>query len=480
MYTYFGKNRRPFSAIVDCNFGRQIITTRKKSITSENIVDELNKALPIHHNNKVAIEYLDRYYRGDQPILYREKKVRPEVNNKIVVNLAQYLVDTKTSEMAGEPIQYVLHGTDEKKSEQIKDLNAIMQSESKDMLDISLCRWRSICGTAYRYIGNDDGNGSLLDETEFYLSVPDPTKTFVVYYENSRPAFSCQIGKNDEDKTVYFCYTNRQWFSIIDSKIVESGINGNMAIPVIEYPNNERRLSDIEITISITDAINKLASDRINGVEQFVQSFVKFVNCEIDKEKFDSLRSAGAFTVKSNNGDNKADVDILSSELNQTQGQIVIQDLFDKFLIIHGLSNREGNTGGDTAGAVLLRDGFYTQEKRSELSEPIFKDAERKMVRIILNRLRITRDFTLLPSDVEIKITRSKRDNMLTKAQTMQLLMTAGINPARAIKTVGLFSDPEQVATESAKRLAVVYPEEAPAENKNTTVVNEVDNINNV
>ena len=330
-FKYFGKNIRPFTAVCGCSFGRQIIYTNKASITEDNIVDELNKALVIHNQNAIEIEYLDRYYRGDQPILYREKVNRPEVNNKIVLNLAYELVERKTAEICAEPIQYVLRGTDDKKSEEITQLNITMDSESKQECDIDICRWRSICGTAYRFIGNDSGSDELLDESDFALFSENPIYTFVCYYSNGRPAFSCQIREGDKGETIYFCYTNREWFKISDGEIKESGKNGNGAIPVIEYPNNARRLSDVEITIPITDAINTLNSDRINGVEQFVSSWVKFVNCEIDKDSFLSMRQEGALVVKSNNGgENKADVDVMTTELNQTEGQVVFDDLFQR------------------------------------------------------------------------------------------------------------------------------------------------------
>ena len=94
-YKYFGKNIRPFTAVCDCNFGRKIIKTNKSQINANNIVEELNKALVIHNQNAVEINYLDRYYSGDQPILYRKKVNRPEVNNKLVVNLAYELVERK-------------------------------------------------------------------------------------------------------------------------------------------------------------------------------------------------------------------------------------------------------------------------------------------------------------------------------------------------------------------------------------------------
>lgn len=459
-YKYFGKNIRPFTAVCDCNFGRKIIKTNKSQINASNIVEELNKALVIHNQNATEINYLDRYYSGDQPILYRKKVNRPEVNNKLVVNLAYELVERKVADICAEPIQYVLRGTDEKKSEEITELNVTMDSESKQEVDIEICRWRSICGTAYRFIGNDDGNGDLLDESDFSLSSEDPRYTFVVYYSNNKPAFSCQIREGENNETIYFCYTANEWFDIRDGNIFNQGINGNRAVPVIEYPNNARRLSDIEITILITDGINKLQSDRINGVEQFVSAWIKFINCEIDKDTFREMRQEGALVVKSNNGaENKADVDVMTNELNQTEGQVVFDDLFERFLSIQGLANRSNNnSGGDTGNAVNLRNGHYDAGLRTAINEPILKKSERMSLKIILNRLRINKGFTLMPSDIVIHINHNKLDNLLTKSEALKMLLEAGVDYKRAIKTVDLFSDSEAVALESKDRMEYLYP----------------------
>ena len=463
-WRYTNKNYRPFTALCDCHFGRVVIKTDAENITVDNVVTELNKALSDHSIDQVAISYLDNYYRGDQPILYRVKQNRPEVNNKVVVNLAWFAVETKTAEMTGEPIQYVLHGKDEKKSAEIADLNSLVDGEDKAYEDIELCRWRSVCGTAYRYVGHDKKKTRLLDESPFYLNTPDPRDAFVVYDSDDRPKFGVYIKTTETGKSLYWIYTDSVWFKVSEGKVLESGTNGLGAIPIIEYPNNARRISDIEITISITDELNKMASDRSNGIEQFVASWVKFVNCEIDEVAFRKMRAEGALAVKSNNGsENKADVDILSQELNQTESQVVVSDLYDKFLEIQGMSNRQKNSGGDTGNAVMLRNGFYNSEKRAEISEPIFKRSERMALRIILNILRIESGFTLVPSDIEIKISRSKLDNMLTKAEVLQILLKCGIDSERAIKTVNLFSDPEQVAIESRERMDILYPKDAEA-----------------
>lgn len=462
-YRNVHKNYRPFTAICDCDFGRKLITTNASVIDANNVVNELNKALTIHGQNALEIDYLDRYYKGDQPILYRDKTGnRSDVNNKIVENLAYMIVETKTAEIAGEPIQYVLHGTDDNKSQEVEALNIAMESEDKGYYDIELCRWRSICGTAYRFIGKNTDGDKLLDENEFYISTEDPKLTFVAYFNDNhnKPAFSCQIREDEDGNTVYTVYTKSLCFWIKDNAIIGTEINGNGAIPVIEYPNNARRLSDIEITISISDEINKMASDRANGIEQFVSAWVKFVNCEIDVETFNAMKQEGALVVKSNNGsENKADVDIISQELNQSESQVAVADQYEKMLVIQGMANRQDNGGsGDTGSAVELRNGHYDAEKRAELGEPIFKRSERMTLRIILNRLRIYKGFTLMPSDVEIKISRSKMDNMLVKAEVLEILLRSGVNFKRAIKTIGLFSDPEQVASESKERMEILYP----------------------
>ena len=210
----------------------------------------------------------------------------------------------------------------------------------------------------------------------------------------------------------------------------------------------------------ITDAINTLQSDRINGVEQFVSAWVKFVNCEIDKETFQAMRQEGALVVKSNNGDNgKADVDVMTTELNQTEGQVVFNDLFEKFLSIQGLSDRQSrNSGGDSGNAVSMRNGFTEASLRVAICEPVFKKSERMTLRVILYRLSVNQGFTLEVGDVEIHINHNRTDNILTKAQSLKMLLDSGINYKRAIKTIDLFSDPEQVASESKERMEILYP----------------------
>ena len=475
----YSRNRVPFSDICSNAYGRRVIYSNVDEITIDNIVEELGKALSIHWLNRAEFDYLERYYKGDQPILYRVKKVRPEINNKIVENHALEIVEHKSAENFGEPVQYVLKSTDEttkeKKSIEINDLNDYNELEGKDAIDIQMARDRSIGGTSYKF--HYSRKKYSADESPFGIEREDPKDTFVVYRSSTgkKALFSCQIRKDKDNQQYFFIYTEKLWIIVKKGKVTEYGRNGMKMIPVIEYPNNFYRLSDIEIVITVLDALNKMQSDRMNGVEQFVQSFIKFLNCDVDDEEFEKMRQSGALKIKTSGNNVKADAEIMSDELDQQQTQTAKDDLYENMLIIEGMPDRQENSGGDTGQAVVMRNGFYFSEKRAEISEPPYKKAERESIKIILNILRIKDLTSLTLKDIEIKITRSKMDNMAVKAQVFQILVTSGIDPKVAIKVCNLFSDPEEVYLQSKPYLDAKFAREngAATSTENIEIVNQ-------
>lgn len=63
--------------------GRRVIKTSVTEITRDNVLDVLGKALITHDMNRSEIDYLWRYYRGDQPILRRKRKYAPKSATKL-------------------------------------------------------------------------------------------------------------------------------------------------------------------------------------------------------------------------------------------------------------------------------------------------------------------------------------------------------------------------------------------------------------
>lgn len=476
---YYTKNRRPFSEVCANAFGRTVIYSNVKEITEQNIIQELGKALSIHWRNREEIDYLERYYKGDQPILYRIKPIRPEINNKVVENHAFEIVEHKVAENFGEPVQYVLKGADKRtqkdlnendnKSIELNDFNDYNEMENKAEVDVTMARDRSIGGTSYKAHYPRANKGP--DEAPFEIEREDPKFTFVVYSSGvgKKPLYSCQIRKDEDNKQYYFIYTKDKTFEIHSNMVTEIAENGIGYIPVVEYPNNFYRLSDIEIVITILDAVNKMQSDRMNGVEQFIQSFIKFIDCEIDEDEFKKMRETGCLKIKTQGQNSKANAEIMSDQLDQQQTQTAKDDLYNNMLIVEGMPGRQENSGGDTGQAVVMRNGFYFSEKRAEISEPIYKKSERESIKIILNMLRINDLTSLTLKDIEIKITRSKMDNMQVKAQVLQMLLKCNIDEKVAIKVCNLFSDPEEVYLQSKDKF-----EQAEQQDKSQSQQNQI------
>lgn len=432
-------------------FGRKVIYSSETEINRDNLIKVLEEVYPIHQQNSRDIDYLYNYYRGNQPILNREKKVRPEINNRVVENHALEIVNFKKGYVFGEPIQYVRRGDGEDVSEKINQLNEYMLAADKAANDSELAEWFYISGTGYRMVLPGEN-----EELPFEIDTLDPRYTFVVYNNGfgRKPLMGVKYIQTEDNELLFSVYTPFEYFEVESSEkgwvIVEQSPHALGDIPIIEYPANTSRLGSFEVVLGLLDAINNVTSNRMDGIEQFVQAFMKFVNCEIDEETFLKFKELGAIKIKGEPG-NPADVDIVSSELDQSQTQITKDDLYQMVLIICGMPDRNGanRTTGDTGQAVILRDGWSAAESRARDSELIFKKSEKRFLRMVLRIVKDLVNLELNLSDIDIKFTRNRTDNLLVKTQGLQNQLEAGIHPQIAIGNVGLYSDPEQVYLDS-------------------------------
>lgn len=455
------KNIKPFHKVCRGHYGRKVIFSNVREVNRENVRNVMGNALTIHNQNRREIDYLYHYVAGDQPILYRSKDVRPEIKNDVVENHALEVVRFMTAQTYGEPIQYVSTKDKQGLSGEIDKLNDYMRVLDKSFYDIQIGDWQSTCGTAYREVWSKRRNELEKNEPAMGIDCADPRDNFIVYSSKHghKPLASFSKCWDENDEEYWLCTTPKRVFEIKDGDVVGDTPNGHGRILLVEYPNNVRRLSDVEITITMTDAINKIQSNRVDGIEQFVQAFVKFVNCEIDENTFLRMCKIGALKVKTVNPSFPADVGMVSSQLDQQQTQTSKDDLYKNFLIIQGMPSREQNTGGDTGQAVYLRNGWDFAEQRAKIDEPVTIKAEKEFLRIALNILKTKQQISeeLTISDIDVKITRNNTDNMLVKSQALIYLLEKGIHPKIAIRTVGLWSDPEKVYLESKPYLDAKY-----------------------
>ena len=423
--------------------GRRVIFTSVPVITIGNIAEVVTKAVSVHLQNRGEIDYLYNYYKGKQPILGRVKDIRPEICNKIVVNRANEIVTFKSSYLVGEPVQYI-NRAGSGDNDSIEKLNWYMAGEDKDSKDEELSDWMHICGTAYRMV-TPNSEHSCADESPFHIYTLDPRDTFVVYYSGlgHKPLISVNAIVTEDNEVLYACYTEKFYCEVLNGKVSNVLNNEIGMIPVVEYPLNEARLGAFEIVLPLLDAINETASNRMDGVEQFIQALLVLKGVDIESDDFAKLKEMGGLKVPAD-----GDVQYLIQELNQSTTQTLIDDQYETVLTICGMPNRNGGTStSDTGSAVIFRDGWSSAESRAKHTEKMFSASERKFLKIALQIAASIQNcsLNLKLSDIDIRFTRRNYEAIQTKSQVLTTMLSCmKIHPRLAFESCGMFADPER------------------------------------
>ena len=449
-------------------FGRKKIYTDVTEITRDNVLDVLRKALITHWSNKADIEYLYAYYKGRQPILNRQKEVRPEIKNIVVENRANEIVSFKVGYLMGEPIQYVSRSDDKTVADKITTLNGYCLSEDKAAKDKELADWFHICGTSYRMVLPDSIFEKESDESPFEIYTLDPRFAFVVYVNSigEPPVMGVKYIKRSDGVVVYSIYTKDRYFEIENQSMIVREEAQSLGIPIIEYPANNARLGAFEIVLPLLDAINTVDSNRLDGIEQFVQALMLFHNVNLDTDDYDKLRKDGAIKFRDIDPQFKAEIKYITSELNQTQTQTLIDHLYNTVLTICGMPNRNGGSStSDTGSAVIMRDGWSAAEARAKDSELMFKLSEKEFLKLALRICSDLSDLELKLSNVEVRFTRRNYENIAQKATVLTtMLANPKIAPVLAFTHSGMFSDPQlayrmsiDYAAEQEKKAATLF-----------------------
>ena len=434
-------------------FGRRVLYTDATDITADNVASVVQNVFPAHLANVDDINYLYNYYKGKQPILERIKEVRPEITNRVVVNFANEIVSFKVGYLLNSPFQYVAI-TD--KNEEVNILNSYMYQVDKQAQDQEIIEWNHICGTAYRYVEAKQPSEVGKGDSPFDLYTLDPRTTAIVYsstFKKKRMAAITYTISAELNTIRNFVVYTKDWIFTYEEDTEKNTISGLTQtpntlgeIPVYEYPANNARLGAFEIVLPLLDAYNRISSNDVDGIEQTIQSFLKFINCDLDGDSLENLRQYGAIKIKSIDGA-PADVDSVKTDYSYDGANITKQDIKTAILTICGMpSQGNGQSVSANNGAILIQNGWSQAEARAKSSETMFKGSERTMLNLVFKICRTIGEdgIDLKTSDVDCKSTRTNYENVQVKAQVLcEMLNTPRVHPKLAFEACGLFSDPE-------------------------------------
>ena len=452
-------------------------------LDDNNIVDALNLALKIHYQNAEEIRFLLGYHNGMQSILQRVKEVRPDVDNKVIVNYASTFTRDIIGYTFGKPMQYVARRSDDVSKEtegedsnpvkeEVRLLNDYAEMNDKSASDQEKATNCSIYGVAHRavFARNTDNE----DDAPYYYLNLDSESAFVAYSSqlDREPVFACTYAKsygvNEANYVLFTVYTTDKIYvfkvpfasgTAYDSYVQATVTRGNIVsgfpkpnplgmIPIIECENNQFRMGHWETAITLMDAINKLASDSVNDVEQFVNAILVAINAEFSEDQMKNVRENKYAEIVSRQGLN-ADLKYIQAQLDGSSVEQLRQYLEDCLRAIVGIPDRKtrGGGGGDTGDAVKLRDGWADMEVVARTTETFNKKSEKKELKIILKILKDLKKISKTSMiNVDIKYPRNKTDNLNSKVTAYAALLgTETVAPSDALEIVDITSDNEEV-----------------------------------
>lgn len=301
--------------------------------------------------------------------------------NRIVSNHCRYIVDVLTGYLMGNEPRYSFDDADQY-GQAIAEL---MKAQDKWAVDLQLAEDLGIFGKAYELAFMP------ADKDEPNTVEMDPLHAFVAFSGDMErdSLFGAVVYsyENDRNQLVYRIYVyDRQFRSIWETKsesstprtwtMVESFTpHGFGRVPLIEYKNNRKAMSDFEGIMELQDAYNSLLSDRQDNQDSFAQAMLVLSGAiigvtpdEINEGKVDLKRHKVL----------QVDADVTAEYLVKTTDEAGVQIIQDKYAsdihkmaMVPDLSDEQfaGNASGIAMAYKLFGTDQVISRKMAEIQK---------------------------------------------------------------------------------------------------------------
>lgn len=376
----------------------------------------LKNCIAEHMSGIERLDKLEKYYKGEHAILDRdlggEDKGLP--NNKLVANHAKYITDVAVGYVMGNPVKY--------SGAKIDDLLTVYDRIDIVSHDSELGKDLSMFGEGRElYFASSD------DEPIPKVTVVDPRQIFLVVDDTVeyRPMFGVHFyAKKDLDNkivsyAVNVC-TETKWFrykikeiSGEDFELIGEEDQYFKGVPIVEFWNNEERQGDFEQQLSLVDAYNTLASDRVNDKEQFVDAILKLIGASLGDDETEyskTIKMLKKYKVLELPAGVDADAEWLTKTLNEADIEVLrnaIKSDIHEFSMVPNLTDE--NFASNASG-VAMKYKLFGLEQLAKTKERYFIQGLRERLKLFANFLSVKAKEVDV-SDVVIVMTRSLPSN---------------------------------------------------------------------
>ena len=225
-------------------------------------------------------------------------------------------------------------------------------------------------------------------------------------------------------------------------------------IPITEYRSLDGT-GYFELAIDLINAINALASSRLDDVEQSVDYIITLRDIDTDSDgalqRIKDCLKDGLLSFRSIEGATvQPDIDVLNTKLNQSEIQYLQDFLCNKLEEVLNIPNRNSKaSGGDTGSAVESRNGFRNLENKAGIVTDDIIAGENENLKVIFAICKNENGCpfaNMKARDIEIKDNRNKYENLTNSANAYAVLRSAGMNDRTSLEVTRLVPDAITIA----------------------------------
>ncbi|MBF7112601.1 phage portal protein [Pediococcus pentosaceus] len=226
-------------------------------------------------NDEFAKEYDKKWqmYIGNHAILHKNAKDHGP-DNKLVNNLAHYIVETFNGYFMGIPPKITLDDdTDNEKLQQWNDTNSF-----QDKLN-EISKQADVYGRSIAFLFQNENS-------ETGVAYSSPMNSFIIYDDSvlHEPLAFVRYTRDKNNILSGQVYTDNEWYSFDDSANRVGEVNANQfgQVPAVEFFDNEERQGVFENAMTLIDALNNVVSQKANQNAYFDNAYLLLKGMDLD------------------------------------------------------------------------------------------------------------------------------------------------------------------------------------------------------
>lgn len=353
------------------------------------------------------------------PIFARRAPSSAKENHKLHTPFDRVIAMQKASYMVGDTPSVSVLDNDDMQEEIANTLNELSFEEGIS----ELAQKASGRGAGYSLLASPPGDDKL------YVTYPDEWSCFMIYDTVSgEPLYGVRywvdIDKRDnkqpqvdESRRLRGEFYDRKNVYKFDGtysgvKLEDPEIHLFDGVPLIEFPNNTERISDVELTMSLQDAYDIADSDISSEISQLRLAYLSLASDEIDvdEEWLKTLKKTGVFV-----GEGK----FIEKDINSSAVENLKKDLEMKIYKYSNSYNPDELGQDKSLTAFQIQQKLLRLESSAKETELLFKRSLRRMLYLVTTFYGIGVDL----NNVSWQFTRNTPRNAL---EDMKLSVESG------------------------------------------------------